>query len=87
MLSPEQVDTLKAAEPEGANRVWNAMRLAGITQVQLAAGVGLTQPHISDLANGKYSALPLETARKLSDFFGCAIEDLFPPQPAQAKAS
>lgn len=84
MLSADQVEALKSVEPEGANRVWNAMRLAGITQVQLAAGVGMTQPHISDLANGKYSALPLETARRLAEFFGCAIEDLFPAPEAKA---
>jgi hypothetical protein len=44
------------------------MRLAEVTQVQLAAAVGLTQPRISEICNGRYGegGLPVETARRLS---------------------
>lgn len=54
------------------------MQLSGQTQVQVAAGVGLTQPQISAISNGNYTRLPLETAQQLANYFGCTTDDLFP---------
>lgn len=82
-LTVEQLARLRdgAAEP---NRLGAAMRLAEVTQVGLAQSVGLTQSHISEIKNGNYRRLPIDTAAKLAGYFGCAIEDLFPSKDAVA---
>jgi transcriptional regulator with XRE-family HTH domain len=54
------------------------MQLAGLTQVQLGEGAGLSQPYISQILAGNTPKLPLVRAQQLAAFFGCAIEDLFP---------
>ena len=54
------------------------MRLAGLTQVQVAAAVNMAQPQISEISNGNYTKLPLETAQRLASLFGCAVDVLFP---------
>lgn len=78
MLTENQIDQLKAEPVQGANRLGRAMEIASVTQVQLAEAIGHTQPYVSSIVNGKYSALPIETARKFSSFFGCSIEEMFP---------
>lgn len=78
MLTAAQIEHLKSLPASGPNRLAAAMELGGVTQVQLAQATGHTQPYVSSIVNGKYSALPLETARRIADAFGCAIEDLFP---------
>lgn len=77
MLTTEQVDELRASSA-APNRVKLAMQLARLRQTDAAQRLGLTQAHISDVANGNYKQLPLETARRFATLFGCAIEDLFP---------
>ena len=81
MLTPEQIKSLRRSD-EVPNGLRKAMELTGLTQVRLAEAVGLTQPYISQLVNGNHPSLPVETAGKLSDFFGCQIEDLFPSRAA-----
>ena len=78
MLTAEQIELLRAEPPIGANRLPRALEMAGVTQVQIATAIGHTQPYVSSVINGKYSALPIETARKFAEFFGCSMEDLFP---------
>ncbi len=46
----------------------------------MARGVGLPQPYISDVARGRYQTITLRNARKLAEYFGCAIDDLFPAE-------
>ena len=59
------------------------MALAGVTQVQLAERIGLTQGYISRIKNGQYTSdLPGETMRAFAACFGCSIEDLFPARVA-----
>ena len=77
MLTEQQLAILRV-EP-GANRVAKAISLAGVTQVTLAEAIGLSQPYISDVARGRYRTITVEHARKFADYFGCSIEDLFPP--------
>lgn len=83
MFTDEQRAVIRGL-PSEPNRVKAAMQMAGITQVQLAAGVGLTQPQISEIANGNYTKLPLETAQRVAAFFGCSTDDLFPAREAVA---
>ena len=62
------------------------MRLARVTQVQVAAAIGVTQSHISEIANGNYSSLPLDTAQDIAGFFGPDVttDDIFPSRIAVA---
>lgn len=84
MLTRKQLAELKAAKLVGANKLKKAIDLAKSTQEQVADGIGVSQSHVTEIANGNYSKLPLETARDLSKFFGCQIEDLFPERQAVA---
>lgn len=81
MLTEHQIAALRRT-PADPNRVKRAMQLLGLTQVQVAAAVGMTQSHISEIANGNYSSLPLETAQKIADRFGCSTDLLFPLRAA-----
>lgn len=58
------------------------MQLLDLTQTQVADGIGVTQSHVNKIVNGNYVSLPLETAQKLSDFFGCNTDVLFPSRAA-----
>lgn len=84
-LTPEQADALRAV-PVGAmpNRLRIALALAKVRQADVVDETGITSPNLSNLVNGKYTNLHVETARKLSDYFGCSIEDLFPSRESVA---
>ena len=60
MLTTEQLARLRA-EP-GTNRVAAARALAGVTQVTVAAAVGLPQPYVSDVARRRYRTITVENA-------------------------
>ena len=75
-LTEQQLAVLRS-EP-GSNCVARAMALTGVTQVDLAKALGLTQPYVSDVARGRYRTITVENARKFASYFGCRIEDLFP---------
>lgn len=77
-LTTEQLSALKMAPLKGANKLAIAIALVGTTQEQMEAATGMRQSYISAIVNGRYSKLPIETARKFSGYFGCQIEDLFP---------
>lgn len=70
--------------PPGQSRVRSARHAAGLTQESLAAELGITQSALSDLERQRYADITLKTASKFADFFGCAIEDLFPAKAALA---
>ena len=77
MLTEQQLATLRS-EP-GANRVAKAISLAGVAQLTVAKALGLPQPYVSDVARARYRTITVENARKFARYFGCSIEDLFPP--------
>lgn len=78
MLSARQLTQLRREAAESGNRIKAARRLAGLTQTKLADQIAIPQSQISDDETGKSPALSLQKARTYADFFGCAIEDLFP---------
>lgn len=80
LLNEEQLRKLRATPPAGRNRIAYACRLAGITQANLADGIGLRQQYVSDVACDRFGTITVENARKFAEFFGCTIEDLFPRQ-------
>ncbi len=75
----DQLQELRNAPIDASgNRVAQAMALAEVKQIAVAAATGLPQPYISDVVRGRYKTITVENAHKLAEFFGCAIEDLFP---------
>ncbi len=66
------------------NRLRVAIAMAKVKQTEVAAATGVFAPNLSDIVNGKYKAVTVETARKLADYFGVSIEDLFPAREAVA---
>lgn len=78
MLSAKKVKALRVEPLTGGTRLKAAMRLAGVTQVQLSEAIGIAQSQVSEDATGKFSEMSLDKARAYAEFFGCAIEDLFP---------
>lgn len=84
-LTERQLRRLRRAPLSGPNKVALAIELTGVKQADIAAGTGRPQSQISDIVRGEYTnALPLETSRLFSEFFGCSIEDLFPRREALA---
>lgn len=78
-LSPDKLRRLREARtPATGNKVALAIELAKVTQNDVAEGTGLTQPYISDVVRGRYGDITVTNGGKLSTYFGCAIEDLFP---------
>lgn len=61
-----------------ANKLPIAFALAGVSQREVAAAIDMPEPNLSNLVNGKYRQLTVAAASKLSGYFGCSIEDLFP---------
>lgn len=49
-----------------------------MTNAEVARATGFGQQYVSDVARGRYQDISLANARKFADYFGCAIEDLFP---------
>lgn len=85
MLTRAQAKQLRDAPIlDTPNKIALAMKLTGVTQVQIAEGTGFPQSYISRLRNGRYSRLPGETMRRLAQYFGVHIEDLFPSREAVA---
>lgn len=75
-LSSKQLQALR--RDPSANRVRVARKALGLTQVQVCEALGFMQPYLSDVERRRYAQIGLVNARRLADFFGCAIEDLFP---------
>lgn len=84
-LTPEQVHALRSV-PLGSmpNKVRLARAMLGVRQTVVAEANALTSPQLSDIERGGYKDIPLEKTRSLADYFGCAIEDLFPARDAVA---
>ena len=77
MLTERQLAVLRASPR--THRVATAISLAGVTQVTVAAAIGVTQAYVSDVARQRYSTITVASARQFTRFFGCSIDDLFPP--------
>jgi transcriptional regulator with XRE-family HTH domain len=87
-LTSEQLNELRAVSAAATgNRVAAAIKLIGITQQVLADALGEHQPYISAVVRGKHATITLTKAEKFAEYFGCSIEDLFPPRARQAVAS
>jgi predicted XRE-type DNA-binding protein len=85
-LTAEQVDALRSVPlVDGLpNKLRIAMGMLKVNQVDIIEGTGFSQPYVSDVVRGKVNRITVENARKFADYFGCAIEDLFPSREAVA---
>lgn len=79
-----------AAVSKTGNRVALAVRIARgdnsdvPTQASIAEAIGVSQQYFSDVACGRYQTITVDNASKFAEYFGCAIEDLFPAKEAIA---
>jgi len=82
-LTPEQIAAMRAL-PMGdmPNKLRVALTLAEVTQAELAEATEEQQPYVSDVVRGRWQTITVAKARKFAEFFGCAIEDLFPERVA-----
>jgi len=86
-LTPEQIDALRSVPlGEMPNKVRLALAMTKTRQADVVEETGIFASSLSDIVNGKYGDLNIETGRKLAAFFGpdCTIEDLFPAREAVA---
>lgn len=78
-LTPEQIQAIRSLPPNvGPNRLRVAFAMSGARQVDACEAIGLRANQVSSLVKGDYKSVSVDIARALADFFGCAIEDLFP---------
>jgi DNA-binding XRE family transcriptional regulator len=83
-LTTEQLAALQAVPLTGRNRLKVAFALLDVTQRVAVKTTGITPQRMSGLVKGNYHSVTLPEAEQLADFFGCAIEDLFPAAEAVA---
>ena len=57
-------------------RIREARREAGMTQKELAAAIGVTEPAISHYETGR-RRVPVSLLVPITDALGCKLEDLF----------
>lgn len=76
MLTRKQLTILRRMPAPHGNRLREARKLAGKTQVEVAAAVGISQGALSDLE--RRANVMLATAQRLASYYGCRIEDVFP---------
>jgi transcriptional regulator with XRE-family HTH domain len=82
-LTGTQLLQLRKARATG-NRVARAAELAGVTLANIATEANLPYTYVSDVSRNRYQTVTVENAHKFADYFGCAIEDLFPAREAVA---
>lgn len=84
-LTPAQQHILKAF-PLGKrpNKLGLALELAGISQAEFARDLNFQPPYVSDVVRGRYRTITLENGVKVAEYFGVAVEDLFPAREAVA---
>jgi transcriptional regulator with XRE-family HTH domain len=82
-LTDTQLLQLRKARATG-NRVARAAELAGVTLADIATAANLPYTYVSDVSRNRYQTVTVSNAHKFADYFGCAIEDLFPAREAVA---
>lgn len=81
-LTPEQIQALQAVPLSGMpNKVRIALTLAQAKQSDVSDETGIPAYSLSKIVNG-ITTTSLDNAQKLAAYFGCAPNDLFPPQVA-----
>lgn len=86
MLTPSKRRSLRKSPAIGPSpsRLRAAIELAGVTQMQVADAVKVSQSQVSEDAAGKFAEMSLEKARAYASYFDCDIKDIFPERQAVA---
>lgn len=86
LLTEEKLVALRAVPVSATmpNRVRVAAALAEVDQQTIVDATGFAQPYVSDVFRGRFEKITVDNARRFAEFFGCAIEDLFPAREAVA---
>lgn len=83
-MTEKQLAALRAVPmtAQTPNRLRVAIALAVVKQGDVAEAVGLTPAHFSTIVSGRTADIGRASAQAIANYFGCLIEDLFPPQVA-----
>lgn len=85
MLTKNQLKHLRSVpQVDTGSRMRAALEMCELTQLAVAAGTGFAQPYISAVCRGVNSDITVSNARTFAAYFGCLIEDLFPPVERKA---
>jgi hypothetical protein len=82
-LTKDQIERLRKARTVG-NRIAKAVELADVKLTEVSAATGLPYVYVSDVSRNRWQTITVENAHKFANYFGCAIEDLFPAREAVA---
>lgn len=87
-LTLEQVEALRAMPlGDAPNRLRVAIAMAGVKQNEVARAIDMAPANLNLIVAGKrYTTITLATARKIADYFGATVEDLFPHDTAKQEA-
>jgi len=78
-LTASQLAQLRRERTDGPNKILIALHLRYAKQQDLAEATGLHKSKVSEIVNGHYSRISLNSARRIAVAFGACIEDIFPP--------
>lgn len=84
-LSATQLAQLQREPGDGPNKISTALWLKRARQQDLADATGIPKSKISEVINGHYTRISLNTARRISVALGACIEDIFPPPCARPR--
>lgn len=59
------------------NIIEKEMIKKGLNQESIGNKIGLSQPSVSLLVNGKLKSIKIDVARRLSDVLGVSIDDIY----------
>jgi transcriptional regulator with XRE-family HTH domain len=82
-MTPKQLRDLRSAEAPSGNKLAAAFAIVERSQMDCSRATGLTPQYITDVKGGRFQNISVDNARKFAEFFGCAIEDLFPAQDSE----
>jgi plasmid maintenance system antidote protein VapI len=84
-MTPKQLRDLRARPVASTgNRLAEAFEITERSQVDCVRATKFTAQYVSDMVRGRFQNISLDNAHKFADYFGCAIEDIFPSREAVA---
>jgi hypothetical protein len=84
-MTPKQLKELRSrAIPKTGNRLADAFEITARSQADCVRETRFTAQYVSDMVRGRFQNISIDNARDFSEWFGCAIEDLFPSREAVA---
>ncbi len=84
-MTPKQLKELRSRPRSGVgNQLAEAFSVTERSQADCVRETRFTAQYVSDMVRGRFQNISLDNAREFADYFGCAIEDLFPSRAAVA---